>query len=134
DGRAADERLECGLEAAVGEDRRVDAARELAQLLERLRELRARAVEERGRAVGVVAELAAGEAERERERDEALLRAGVEVPLQPPPLGVPGLDDAGARGPQLFLLLLALRHVGRRHEIGPARRVERPARPRDEEP
>src|SRR5919197_56652 len=36
DGRAADQGLESGLEAAVGEDRRVDAAGELAELRQRL--------------------------------------------------------------------------------------------------
>jgi hypothetical protein len=37
------------------------------------------------------------EPQRERERDEPLLRAVVEVALQPAALGIAGLDDAGAR-------------------------------------
>ena len=43
-----------------------------------------------------------GEPKAERERDEALLGAVVEVPLEPPPLGVAGLDDARARRGQLL--------------------------------
>jgi hypothetical protein len=40
---------------------------------------------------------------------ETLLRAVVEVALQPPPLGVAGGDDALARGPQLRELMLRRR-------------------------
>ena len=44
------------------------------------------------------------EAKRERERDEPLLRAVVEVALEPPPLGVARLDDARPRRAQLLEL------------------------------
>src|SRR3712207_7719953 len=45
----------------------------------------------------VVAQLRLGDPQRERERDEALLRAVVQVALDAPPLGVAGLDDAHPR-------------------------------------
>ena len=47
------------------------------------------------------AELAAGEPIAERERDQALLRAVVQVALESAALGVGGRDDARARRPQL---------------------------------
>ena len=53
-----------------------------------------------GRRVG--RQLRLGEAKAESERDEPLLCAVMKVPLQPLPLGVAGLDDAGARRSQLF--------------------------------
>ena len=52
--------------------------------------------------VGLLAQLRLGEPERERERDEPLLRAVVEVALQPAALLVRGLDDPRARGAQLL--------------------------------
>ena len=45
----------------------------------------------------------AGHAEPERDRDEALLRAVVEVALEPPPLGVADLDEPRARGGELLV-------------------------------
>ena len=42
----------------------------------------------------------AGQAELHGQRDQVLLRAVVDVPLQPPPLGVLGLDDALPRESQ----------------------------------
>ena len=42
-----------------------------------------------------------GELEREADPEQALLRAVVEVALEPPPLGVAGLDDARAGGAYL---------------------------------
>ena len=51
------------------------------------------------------------EPEHERERDEPLLGAVVEVALEPPPLDVARLDDARARAPQLVLVELALGDV-----------------------
>ena len=50
------------------------------------------------------ASLRADKAQREREPDEPLLGAVVEVALEPPALGVAGLDDAGARRAQLLEL------------------------------
>ena len=91
-----------GAEAAVGQDRGVDAARELAQLGERERELLLGAVEQLVGPVGVLVQLALGEPQRQRERDEPLLGAVVQVALQPPALLRAGLDDPGARGAQLL--------------------------------
>ena len=89
----------------------MDPARELAQLLERLGELVARAREELACGGGVVGELRLGEPQRQRERDEPLLRAVVEVALESPALLVAGRDDPRARGTKLLLLLLAQRDV-----------------------
>ena len=52
---------------------------------------------------GVALELAAGQAERQREADEVLLGAVVQVALDPAPGVVRRGDDAGARGAQLLL-------------------------------
>ncbi len=52
--------------------------------------------------VGVLAQLALGQAHGQRERDEPLLGAVVQVALEPAALGGPGLDDPGARGAQLL--------------------------------
>jgi len=63
----------------------MDTARQLAQLRERVPELVARRVEQPGgrRRVGV--DLGAGEPELQRQRDEALLGAVVQVALDSPP-------------------------------------------------
>ena len=79
----------------------MDAAGELAQLGERLRELRARLLEQLDRPRGPT-RTRAGERERERQRDEPLLRAVVEVALEPPPLDVGGLDEPEPGGAQLL--------------------------------
>ena len=72
----------------------MDAAGEVAQLLERGAGLRLRLVDELQRhAVRVVAQALAGHAELEAEGDEALLRAVVQVALDAPALGVGGGDD-----------------------------------------
>ena len=73
--------------------------RELAQLVERGAQLRVGCVEALG---GRAAELRAQQSQREREHDEPLLGAVVEVALEPPPLGVAGLDDARPRRAQLL--------------------------------
>ena len=56
------------------------------------------------------------EPQRERQRDEPLLGAVVEVPLEPAPRFVAGLDDPGSRRSDLLLLLPALGDVGARDE------------------
>ena len=94
--RAAGDGLERRREPAVGEDGRVDAAGQLAQLLQRRRELLAGRLQKRVRRVGVGVEPRPSEAQRKRERDEPLLGAVVEVSLEPAPLGVARLDDARA--------------------------------------
>ena len=61
-------------------------------------------------------ERALGQSELQRQRDEALLRAVVQVALQAAALGVAGADDARARGGQLGVGI----GVGERlrHEVG----------------
>ena len=81
----------------------MDAAGQLAQLVEALGELLLRCGQELARGGRVLLEHRAGHAQVQRDRDEALLRAVVEVALQPPALGVARLDDAGARGGQLLV-------------------------------
>ena len=134
--RAVGDRADGGLEAALGQHRGVDAAGELAQLLQRVGELLAGPLE-----VGVVGMAAGGQPQHQRQRDEPLLRAVVEVALQPPPLGVARRDDAGARRREL-LARLGVRQrlrrqlgevgdpllgVGRERLAGPSTR--RPPRP-----
>src|SRR4051794_3829776 len=84
DGAVRGERVERRPEAAVGQDRGVDALRELAHLLDRaLGVLEALLDEPRGGSP-VAAELAARELERDDRVDEPLLRAVVEVTLEAP--------------------------------------------------
>src|SRR5207247_10272113 len=98
--RPVGERLERRVEPPVGEHCGMDAARELAELFEGDRELTPGPRKQlfRGRWIG--GELRLGEAERDRERDESLLGAVVEVALEPAPLLVSGGDKTGARRPQ----------------------------------
>ena len=79
----------------------MDAARERAQLVERADDLGVGLGEELVDCGAAVGEPAAGELEREPDPEQALLGAVVEVALEPPPLGVAGLDDARARGAHL---------------------------------
>jgi hypothetical protein len=103
----------------------MDASRQLAELLERLRELLGGAAQELCGLVGVCVQLGLSEPEGERERDEALLRPVVEVALEATPLGVTGLQEALARMAQLLFLPLALGdlHAGD-EEAGPPVLVE----------
>ena len=75
----------------------MDAARELAQLLQRVRELVARGGHELLGLGGIAADVRADHPQLQRERDEPLLRAVVQVALEPAALGVAGRDDALAR-------------------------------------
>ena len=100
--RAGGERGERGLEAAVGEHRRVDPAGELAQLGERFVELGARAGEHLGGALGIGDRAVAGEPQAQPDRDQALLGAVVEVALEAAAFGEARLHDARARGAQVF--------------------------------
>ena len=72
----------------------VEAARELAELLERELEVVADAVEHRSGGRRVVVQGFLGHAQVQREGDEALLGAVVEVALESSSLGVGGVDDA----------------------------------------
>ena len=114
----------------------MDAARELAELLERVRQLGARVSRISAAPAGPASSSRLREPQRQRQRDEPLLRAVVEVALQPPALGGLGLDDARARAAQLLLLALL---------VGDVDAVEEPAllavlvddrrhRPRDQAP
>ena len=86
----------------------MQAAGQLAQLLQRELQLLRRPGEQLLRRVGIGAELGLRQAQRERERDEPLLGAVVQVPLEPAALGVGGLDEARARALQLGELHLQL--------------------------
>ena len=88
----------------------MDAARQLPQLLERARQLVAGRGDEQlgGGRVGV--DPAPRQPQLQGERDEPLLRAVVQVALDPAALGVPGRHQALARGAQLREALLGL-HV-----------------------
>ena len=99
--RAPRERGERGGESFLGEDRRVDAAGERAQLGERVDGLGVRLGEELVEGGAAVGEPAAGELEREPDPEQALLGAVVEVALEAAPLGVAGFDDARAGGAHL---------------------------------
>ena len=100
--RAPRERGEGGSEPFLGEDRRVDAARERPQLVEGVDHLGVRLGEELvDRRRAAVGEPAAGELEREPDPEQPLLRAVVEVALEAAPLGVACLDDPRARGAHL---------------------------------
>ena len=81
----------------------MDAARQLAQLVERPGELGLRLDEQAEDVVGAALERALGEPQLQCERDEPLLGAVVQVALQPAALGVAGLDDARAGGGELVV-------------------------------
>src|SRR5262245_15294321 len=96
-----------GRRVLLGLARRWDARRELQEhreLVETNCELVPRRGEERRGRVGIASQLPLGQAERDRECDEALLRTVVEVPLEPLARGVACLDDACARVAQLVQL------------------------------
>ena len=93
--------MQRGLEPALGEDRGVDAARELAQLGEARLQLDHRAVEQRRGLLGVRIHAPARVAEQQGEADQPRLGAVVQVALQAPALGVAGLHEPRAGGAQL---------------------------------
>ena len=95
--RVADlgERLDRSGESFVGQHRRVDAAGELAQLVERGAQLGDGGVD-------LIADLGAQQPQREREHHQPLLGAVVEIALEPAALGIAGLDGTGARRAQLL--------------------------------
>jgi hypothetical protein len=85
----------------VAEHRRVDPAGELAQLLDRELDLLAGIRDQLRGTRRLARDLRLGEAERQGDADEALLRAVVQVALDPPALGVGGGDDALPRVAQV---------------------------------
>ncbi len=109
----------------------MDAARELAQLRHRVLQLvdRLRRARPRLQDPTLGAEPQLRRAQLERERDEALLGAVVDVPLDPAALLVPGGDDSRARLLHLRELRAELGREARvleRQAGGHARRVEEP--------
>ena len=116
---------------AVHQQRRVDAVREVAQLLHRLLEVGRDLVEHLLGGVGVGVGELAGEAGAHRERDEVLLRAVVQVALDAAALEVGGLDDAGAGAAQLVGLApdLVERVLERGVELEVVQREARPGGP-----
>src|SRR5262249_57014945 len=94
---AVGERRDGFFETAVGEYRRVDAAREVAELLERLLHALACFDEQLAGGFGIGRELLLGEADAHAERDEPGLRSVVQVALDPAELGLLRTDGAGAR-------------------------------------
>ena len=114
DGRAPGECAQCGAQPALGQGRRVDAAGESSQVVEHAAQL-----------TGDVLDLGAGlgrkgghldhHAQSQHQRDEELLRAVVQVALDPSPGLVRRRHEPRAGGQQLGPVLL----VGdrRRHEL-----------------
>ena len=81
----------------------MDSPGELPQLLERLLELPMRGLELAG-SLGVTVQPRTKQPEPQRERDEPLLGAVVEVALESPARRVAGIDDARTRGAKLLEL------------------------------
>ena len=96
DARLLRESFDRSSEAFVGKDRRDRSVRERPQVVHRSPQLSVRAGRACVRVFGVGREPRAQEPQREREPDEALLCAVVEVALEPAALGVACLDDTGA--------------------------------------
>src|SRR5204862_6904904 len=95
------ERLQRRDEPALGEERGMETARELADLLQPGRQLVDRRLEQ----VPVLYGPVAHPAEAEQDRRQPLLCAVVEVALDPPPLGVGDLHEPRPRRLQLLLRL-----------------------------
>ena len=83
-GRTLDERLESGLEAALGEHGGVNAARQIPQLTKAALKLLSHSGQARPRGVGIPRESLLHERQLERSGHELLLRAVVEVALDAP--------------------------------------------------
>jgi hypothetical protein len=96
DRRSFDERVQCSCQAAFSENCRVDPAREFTELLECLVELIVGFGQKRFRRFGILSQVCLDDPQLDRERDEPLLRAVVQVSLQPSTLGVARLDDPDA--------------------------------------
>ena len=92
----AQDLVSAGPQALLGERRGMQSARELAQFLEREIQLLRRALQRGSGRVRVRLQLSSGEPDRQRQRDEPLLRSVVEVPLELSALLVARLDEAGA--------------------------------------
>ncbi|MFN8233033.1 MAG: hypothetical protein U0V56_06065 [Actinomycetota bacterium] len=111
---------------AIGQQRRVDAAGQVAQVLEGRRRLVADLGEQRASPFRIALDQSVGELQLDRERDQLLLRAVVDVALQASSLVVLGLHDALLRGLQLRqprLQVLGETHVPQ-HQAGLGREVD----------
>ena len=86
--------------------------RQRAQLGDRLPYVRLDLVDHRHRVRWVVLDGVLGEPQLDREGDEMLLRAVVQVPLELAPLGIAGRDDAGAGVLQLLVASLQFVEAG----------------------
>ncbi len=95
------ERFQGRRESTVGEHGWVQAAGELAKLVERVFEVVASTRQHRLGRARVVVQRLLGHPQAERERHEALLCTVVQVPFESPPLGDARFDDPGARVPHL---------------------------------
>ena len=93
DGAARGQAGQRRVEAPVGEHRRVDAPYQVTQLDEGGLGLGVRLVDQGGRGVDVVGEPRLRPAELHRQGDEPLLRAVVQVPLDPRALGLGRVHD-----------------------------------------
>ena len=133
------ERLDGGRQAAVGQHRRGDAAGQVAQLLDGVGGLDAGVAHQLG-GLGVIVQAVLGAAELHAQRDQAGLRAVVQVALDPAQLGGLGVQRAAAGAGEhvdaLGQLLLAHRvqrappggdqHVQDQRRAHPEQRPEQP--------
>jgi hypothetical protein len=126
-GRAGREHLQRGHEAPLGEDCRMDALRQLAELRQRLGQLLRSDLEQLRRLLGAGADLLEGHPQADRKSHEPLLGAVVQIALEPAPFGVACLDDAKPRRRELLARLRARHREGHeRREAGePAFRLRR---------
>ena len=106
-------------EAAVAQQRRVDAVRELAQLGQRRLHVAAQLLEHGLDRLRVALDELAGEADLHRERDEVLLRAVVQVALDPAPRLVGRGHDAQPRRLELLVALLQRLEAGLQRGVEP---------------
>jgi hypothetical protein len=93
---ARGERPDCRLEPAVAQDRRMDAAGEIAQLAQGQTEPRARLRDECASSLGVLTESLLRHPEAHPERHQPRLRAVVEIALDPAQLCVLSVDGSRA--------------------------------------
>jgi hypothetical protein len=113
DRRPVRERRHGRLEAGVGQDRRMQAPRQLAKLGEGVRPLLLGVMELAPGASRIVVDVPLRQAKGQGERDAALLGPVVEVPLEPAALFQRRLDEPGARGRQLRARLRVRERVRR---------------------
>ena len=102
DGRAASLGGERRGQALVGQERRVDASGQVAQGVQRLLSVSLHVVEQGLGAVQITTSEVLGQPELHGEGHQLLLRAVVDVALEPAAFGVGRRDDPLARRPQLL--------------------------------